>query len=371
MVMDKQTFERILRALFVLFISLCLFFGIRYVWILFHPFVIALILTTLIHPIVSWIEKRLKQSRLFATMIVIGCLAFLFLLLIFLIITEMIDGTIYLAKTLPKSYQYFLFQFKEFFHHKVVPIYHKILTFVQNFNEQQQTKFDTYVDTIINRLLNTGSTFIEELFFNIPAFLSAIPYSLTMILLILLATFFLTKDWYDWQEKISQILSPAIQKWSHLIMEHFMRSLLAYLKAQFILVGITAGIVYCSLMFLKIKHALTITFFIALVDFIPLIGIGLIFIPWIFYLFAVKNYTLTISLSVLYMVIIVFRQLVEPRIISKQMGINPVIALIVFFLSFQFWGILGVISTPFILIFLRVLDQSGIFKRILEYIHDG
>src|SRR5690625_6811556 len=81
---------------------------------------------------------------------------------------------------------------------------------------------------------------------------------------------------------------------------------------------ISSCIILLGLFILKIEHALTIALLIGFVDVLPLIGTGLVFIPWIGYLFITNDYFLTIGLSLIYMVVVISRQFIEPKILSAH-----------------------------------------------------
>src|SRR5699024_6773123 len=115
------------------------------------------------------------------------------------------------------------------------------------------------------------------------------------------------------------------------------KSLFGYIKAQCILIAISAFISLVGLLFLGMNHAFTITLIIAFVDLLPIIGTGIIFIPWIGYLFFSGDYSLTIGLTFIYMAIILIRQILEPKILSVNVGVSPLIALLTLFISVQWW----------------------------------
>src|SRR5690625_1805820 len=96
----------------------------------------------------------------------------------------------------------------------------------------------------------------------------------------------------------------------------------------------------------------TLCVFIDIFQFIMKI---LIFIPCIGYLFITNDYFLTIGLSIIYMVVVILRQFIEPKILSAHIGINPLLALIILFFSIQFWGIGGILFTPILLILISAL----------------
>src|SRR5690625_7405076 len=84
-----------------------------------------------------------------------------------------------------------------------------------------------------------------------------------------------------------------------------------------------------------------------MVDLLPFIGTGTVFIPWVGYLFLIGHYSLTIHLTLLYMFILVTRQILEPKILATSIGVTPLAALFTLFISIQIWGVLpGIIISP-------------------------
>src|SRR5699024_11187775 len=297
----------------------------------------------LINPFVSYIEKKLKLSRLLATTFVILIVFILSTGALLLIITEIIQGTFYLSEKVPSHYHYFFSIIKSLLNSKVSPIHHKFVSFFQSLNITQQSKIYEYIENFTNYLASTGASILRDLLLKIPNFLSVFPYSFTITILIFIATFLITKDWDQLKKIISNIIPLPMKKMIKDVMNSLEKSLLGYIKAQLILMFVTAIIITIGLLILKIDHAISIAFIIALIDIIPLIGIGIVFIPWIIYLFFMKSYSLTISISILYIVIIIVRQIIEPKILATNIGLSPLTALIILFIGIQLWGVSGII----------------------------
>jgi len=250
----------------------------------------------------------------------------------------------------------------------VVPIYHKFVSFVQTLNVTQQSKIYEYIENFTNYLASTGASILRDLLLKIPNFLSVFPYSFTITILIFIATFLITKDWDQLKKIISNIIPLPMKKMIKDVMNSLEKSLLGYIKAQLILMFVTAIIITIGLLILKIDHAISIAFIIALIDIIPLIGIGIVFIPWIIYLFFMKSYSLTISISILYIVIIIVRQIIEPKILATNIGLSPLTALIILFIGIQLWGVSGIIIAPFVLVFVSAIYQAGIIKMLWKFV---
>ena len=110
---------------------------------------------------------------------------------------------------------------------------------------------------------------------------------------------------------------------------------------------------------------------ISIIDAFPILGVGGVLIPWGVYSAITGNMHLGIGLLITYAIIIVVRQLIEPRILSSNLGIHPFLTLISMYIAFKMFGIVGLIIGPIVLlIFKNVFSQLfeyGYLKNIIVY----
>ena len=104
-----------------------------------------------------------------------------------------------------------------------------------------------------------------------------------------------------------------------------------------------------GLLILKIEHFVVLAFFVALLDLLPIIGTGTVLLPWAIIMFFQSKYGIGFGLVMLYLVITVIRNIIEPKIIGRQIGINPLFTLIFIFLGLRLGGIIGMLVLPIIL----------------------
>ena len=109
-------------------------------------------------------------------------------------------------------------------------------------------------------------------------------------------------------------------------------------------------------------------FGIGFVDALPILGSGTVMIPWAIIAALNGDLNLGIAIIIIYTIMLIVRQLVEPRIVSKKIGIHPIFTLIAMYTGFKFIGILGLFLGPIILIILKdifsVSIENGIIKSI-------
>jgi len=367
-ILYKHIWLRCIRFLIVIGSVVIIYFALKYIIIFFYPFLIALLFSFMLHPIVTYLENKFRFPRIFATFFTV-CLVFMLMSgILFFVITEVIQGTTYLAVKIPDHFQTFIAQFELLLTNKFVPWYEQFASFVKSLHTSRQSTINDNIQQFTTQLATSGTLFLKEIMLKIPVILSMIPYSITIAIFTIIATILITNDWFTLKRFARKLIPMQVINMSENILKYFEKSLFGYIKAQCILILISACITFVGLLFLDINHALTITLIVAFVDLLPLIGTGIVFIPWISYLFFTADYPLTIGLTIIYMTIIISRQILEPKIISANIGISPLITLLAVFVSIQLWGISGVFITPIILVIINTCYQAGIFKQIWYYV---
>lgn len=366
--MYKPLFMQFIRLLVVIGVVIGGYFLIKYAFIYLYPLFIAVLLAFLIHPIVHILESTMKIPRGFATFfVIIFIFLFLFGALYFTMI-EIYHGTAFLAEKIPGYFQAFLLYAEVLFNQIIAPIYERIISLFHTLDDSQQLTIEQNITKLTSEFAVSGTNLLQELFSSIPGLLSFVPNSITVFIFTILATFLITNDWELLSRGARSILPPVASTSTKKILTHLKQSLFGFIRAQFILVMTTSGLILIGLLILDVEHAVTIALFAAFVDIVPLIGTGMIFIPWSLYLFLSADYSLTIGITIIYMVTIVIRQLIEPKVLSSNMGIHPLVALLGYFIALQLWGIGGFLVAPMILIVLHACFHAGIFHSVSAFI---
>ena len=121
------------------------------------------------------------------------------------------------------------------------------------------------------------------------------------------------------------------------------------LRGYFILMVITFFELWIGFLILKINNAYFWAFLIALIDLLPILGTGIILVPWAIYCAVAGNISVSVGLAVLYIIMVLVRNFCEPKIVSRQIGINPLFILFSMYLGLKLFGGAGIILLPIIL----------------------
>ena len=109
---------------------------------------------------------------------------------------------------------------------------------------------------------------------------------------------------------------------------------------------ITYATLLVGLLLLGVEHAAVVAFFIALLDILPIIGVGTVLIPWSIYELAIGDSALGIGLILLFLANAVIRQISEPKIVGKSLDLHPIITLITLYVGYALFGLWGMLLLP-------------------------
>ena len=136
------------------------------------------------------------------------------------------------------------------------------------------------------------------------------------------------------------------------------RTLFSYIKAGLLVESIIFSIVLIGLLLLRVRYALIISFFIALVDILPIFGAGIALIPWSIFSFLSQNNALGWGLLSLYGICLITRQIAEPKIIGARFGIHPIASILSIYIGMRFFGVLGIFLGPAVALFIKSIIKE-------------
>ncbi len=192
--------------------------------------------------------------------------------------------------------------------------------------------------------------FLEDTVTKIPQWIGRIagffPRFFLSFLIFLICTYYFSCDWKRVSSFFQLMLPEEKRRQIGAIKRRFFYGLSQYSKAYLLLFLITFTQLFLGLSILKIASPFGKALWISLVDILPILGCGTVLIPWALYCFAVGRSGLGIALIVLYLIIFILRQVLEPKIIGSSIGLHPVLSLILVIAGLRFFGIFGMIALP-------------------------
>lgn len=327
--------------------------------IFYIPFIIAMIIAACVEPIIKFFMKHAKMKRKLASIVslvlVILVIGGLLTLGISKIITEAGELLSDLNQHFDKVYEWGFGIIKDFQEGNIqIP---------QEIANGLKSSLTGIIDSLKN-----GAIYLLNGVINI---ITSVPNIITYGLITILAIIFICFDKEYIPNTIkSQIPTKWFEKIKQIINEMCSVSI-KYIKAEaklsficFIWVLIALNII--NLIGIKVEYLLIMTLFIGIVDILPLFGAGAVMIPWAGYSLLIGNIPLAISIVIIWGIWAVIKQLIEPKMVSKEMGMHPIFTLIGMYTGFKLFGVLGLILGPIILLIIKNIFSELINKGVLK-----
>lgn len=119
-----------------------------------------------------------------------------------------------------------------------------------------------------------------------------------------------------------------------------------WLFAQTKLAGVTWGLLTLGFWILRISYPPLWALAVALVDAFPVLGTGTILVPWALVCFLQGEGVRSIGLLSTYLTVTLVRSALEPKLLGKHLGLDPLVTLIAMYTGYKVWGIGGMILSP-------------------------
>ena len=193
-----------------------------------------------------------------------------------------------------------------------------------------------------------------------------IPAIATAVLIGIIACFFITCDYDGFTKMIKANISEEHVEVISNTKRLFGEILGKMFKSYATLIFITFCEISIGLNILKLigvyngGYIIAISVVTAIVDILPVLGTGTILVPWALYNFFTGNIGLGIGLIVIYALITVIRQILEPRLVSMNIGIHLVVTLFGMYLGVRLFGVVGIFILPITFFLIKALNDEGI-----------
>lgn len=203
--------------------------------------------------------------------------------------------------------------------------------------------FSTYVGDAIYRIFTSMLTSLGTF---ISGAVAVIPRSLLFILITVIASAYFAIGLEEVNASVKRILPKRVSEVLVRVKDGFLSTLLKYLRSYLLLLLITFGEMLVGLFLLRAPYPLVMAIVIALLDLLPVIGVGFVLIPWSAWSFVIDKTPFGIGLLVLFGFHTVLRQVIEPKIVGKNLGMHPLLTLIFIYVGYSVFGFVGIFLVP-------------------------
>jgi len=347
--MSERT-RTILSSILRILLGIILIFLFTKIWKYILPFIIAYFFASVIEPLVKFIERKLKIPRkigsVFSILFVLGTIGSIIGLLISRLIKEI--RNVYLSleldmETLTRFFESIIQKLDGFF--VKFPTIH-----FTDLIDKAIEELTNNLQTVLGRIINWAQASIQIAL--------SLPQILIFILVTILATYFMSSDKNNIMRFLDlQIPANWLNKTKN-ITQNVFSAFFGWLRAQLILTSITFTELLIGLLILRINNALLIALLIALVDVLPILGAGTVLVPWAIITLLLGDTKLALSLALLYLIILLVRQLIEPKVLGKQIGVHPLFTLAGMYIGLKIWKVPGMFIGPLCIVAFKYIFEG-------------
>ena len=319
------------------------------------PFVVALLVSLLLRPLVRFLHEKCRIHKGIAavvTVLVFYCLLGL--------------AVVLLSVKLFASAKSFVMNLPELYNTVIEPLLASLTAeierFVARLDPSALGTFSGLVAGIGTSLENSVLSFSGKALSVVGGYAVSVPGWLLNVLIMIIATVFITMDYPILKGFVLRQLSDEHRQRAHDIRVHLGKTLGQYVRSYALILLITFCELSVGLLVIGVDNAVLIALLIALFDILPVVGSGTVLIPWAIVSAVLGNYHLAAGLAILYVIVVIVRNIIEPKIVGQHVGLHPIVTLLAMVIGTYVFGPIGLLGLPVALAIAVSMNEAGVIQ---------
>lgn len=334
-----------------LVIRICL-----YLFSLLSPFIFGFAMSRLINPMADRLQRNLKIPRMASavamTLLIVGVLASIIGVIGYQIVQELknfYNNSEEILATAQNAWNMLSTHYMEL--HGQLP--ESVRTMMDNIEISASEKFS---DLVANM----------KIVDNAQAFAKALPGGIIWTVIFTLSMFFMVSNKDEMNSFFYRTLGERRINKLREIKQECYTSLGGYARAQVILMFIIFVLISVMLSIFGAPYSVLVAAITAFLDAMPVFGSGITLWPLALIYFINGDVGLGIGYVVVYLAVVLLRRMLEPKLVSDKLGFNPIITLLSMYIGYKWWGMIGMLIGPILLIMLMSLYRVGLFRGLIR-----
>ncbi len=205
----------------------------------------------------------------------------------------------------------------------------------------------TMLSSLASRLASSAASFAWRA-------VSLLPQGILFVVLALMGTFYMSSDKDRIVGFLTSLIPQRYKNRSNQVRTSFLRAILSQIRAALIMLCITFTELSVGFLIMGLDYAILLALLIALLDALPVIGAGLFLLPMLVSGIVTGNAVLAVGAGLLYILLIAVRQVMEPRLIGRQLGLYPLATMMAMYAGLRAMGFIGLLAGPLMLMLCKV-----------------
>jgi len=347
---EKRKF--IINILFYAIIAALVLLAVRYVYPLVSPFLLGFFIAFILRRPIAFLSEKLKIRR--------GIIAILLTALLYATVGTLL---VLLGVRIVLALKDVFWELPNVYRAEVEPLLRGALAWLDNTVIRMDPSLYAAVSDSITRVIdaigNLVSSFSLRVVSTATEYLTSVPGTVVRVVLAVIASFFFAADYPRVLGAMVRVLPGKAVGLLMDVKQYLSGTLFRILRSYFFIMCITYAEVCVGLAILGIKRFWLFAIFIAILDVLPVLGTGTVLIPWAVIMFAKGRIGIAVGMLILYAMVFVIRQAIEPKIVGQQVGLHPIVILVSMFAGVQIFGGLGIFGLPVLVALIYHLYREG------------
>ncbi|MBQ6906411.1 MAG: sporulation integral membrane protein YtvI [Clostridia bacterium] len=337
-------------------VAAILFVTFKYALPIVLPFVVAWVVALVLQPIINFLSKKAKIPKWLSVIVLVLATLFLLSWAIYAIVVRSSTELLSLSKELLDAFENFstdpngIDAFIDKLN-SLVPFFD-----FSGFLYNVWNNLDEYIASTLKNLVSLVSSSVVPL---ITKIVMAIPNAFVFFIITIISAVYISIDFKKINSFIAYQFPEKARDFLRMVKEQFVQTIGKYVRAYSLLILITFSELFVGFSILGVHYSFIIALITALVDILPVLGTGTILIPWGVYMLISGNYFMGVGILILYVIITVVRQILEPKIVGSYVGLYPLVTLMAMYIGTKVMGFFGLFLFPIAIILLKKMNDDG------------
>lgn len=344
----------IMELLVILAGALLLIFVLPKTLAFLWPFVAGWIISMIAHPVIEYLEKKVKLPKKFGSAILIAVVITAIIAVLYFAVRGIALQVIGFVQDMPDIRQEIIFQKK---------IEHFLSILPPSFGKQ----FEQWSGSI-GELLKKAATSAGD--YGV-AHAGGVTKGVTSGLLGLVVMLFSAYMFSLEREKIIAGYEKCIPGFVKHKIDVFMKNsvgvLVSYCFAQLKIMVVIIAILWIGFFVAGIGHSFIYAVLVGIVDIFPILGTGTVIIPWAIFKMITGDIKTAILLLIVYAICLVLKQVLQPKMMGDSMGISALTTIFLIYVGLKFGGLGGMLLALILGMFVINLYRLGVFDRKIAF----
>lgn len=344
--MEESKQKKIIQTvLFAVCIGAIIYLTFRYALPILSPFLVAFVVTALITPLIDFLYDKLHIAKKLSAIVAVT-ISYLVLAGVLILVGV---GVYRWAMNADGWFQ-------TAFVPMVFDISSRIAKFVSEFNSDLVPFLSTARDGLISTIGSKVSTISADI---VSRAAGALPGFLIRVLFAVVATYFMSTDVDRLRYFIATRQTEEMYSTVSAAFQSLKKTLGKYLRAYFLIFLITFGELTVGFLCAGIPNFALAALLVAVFDILPILGSSMILLPWSVILLLSGDYSRGAVMFTVYLVVVIVRQFIEPKIVGEHVGLHPLITLMAMYVGGKLFGGVGLLGFPITCAVLVQLQNAG------------